>query len=200
LATIKKMRILKLTFLLLLIISCKPKKEEFKPELKTENKKTESIIQEVEAKIEMDSIYEIYKKGKAEKYDWDLIFKKAEKYEKVSKSYSDKELIPNDFIEFSKKFISNPEFQKDNIDFENLLAVIGACEETYVLSENNWVFYDWNFIEEIRIDKEWNNTFHFSENIFFSKYEINEVGTITMLGFEKINGKWKLTLLFQGDC
>lgn len=194
------MKIFKLTFLLLIIISCKQNNKEIKPELKTKKQKLENISKESERQFEMDSIYEIYKKGKVEKYDWDLIFKKAEKYEKVSKSYSDKELIPNDFLEFSKKFISNREFQKDNIDFENLLAVIGACEETYVLSENNWVFNYWNFIEEIRIDKEWNNTFHFSENIFFSKYELKEVGTITMLGFEKINGKWKLTLLFQGDC
>tara|TARA_R110001606_G_C15307163_1_gene643229 strand:+ start:715 stop:1299 length:585 start_codon:yes stop_codon:yes gene_type:complete len=194
------MRIIKLFFLLLLIISCKQKKEKIKPEIKTEKQKAEIITEEEQMKIVMDSIYEIYKKGKVEKYDWDLIFKKAEKYEKVSKSYSDKELIPYDFLEFSKKFISNPEFQKENIDYENLLAVIGACEETYVLSENNWVFDNWNFIEEIRIDKEWNNTFNFSENIFFSKYELKEVGTITMLGFEKINGKWKLTLLFRGDC
>ena len=194
------MRKLKLTFLLLIIISCKQNKEDIKSEFKSENKKIEKISKESEIQSEMDSIYEIYKKGKVEKYDWDLVFNKAEKYEKVSKAYSDKRSIPNDFLEFSKKYISDSEFQKENIDFDNLLAVIGACEETYVLSDNNWVIDNWNFIEEIGIDKEWKNTFHFSENIFFSKYELKEVGTITMLGFEKINGKWKLTLLFRGDC
>ena len=194
------MRKLKLTFLLLIIISCKQNKEDIKSEFKSENKKIEKISKESEIQSEMDSIYEIYKKGKVEKYDWDLVFNKAEKYEKVYKAYSDKRSIPNDFLEFSKKYISDSEFQKENIDFDNLLAVIGACEETYVLSDNNWVIDNWNFIEEIGIDKEWKNTFHFSENIFFSKYELKEVGTITMLGFEKINGKWKLTLLFRGDC
>ena len=194
------MRVLKLTFLLLLIISCKQKKEEIKPELKTENQKSETITQEVEAKIEMDSVYESYKKGKVEKYDWDLAFNKADKYSKISESYSDKKIIPNDFMEFSRKFISNSEFQKAHIDFDNLIAVIGACEETYVLKKDNWVFDDWNFINEIGIDEKWENTFNYSDNIFYSEYTLKEVGTLTMLGFEKINGEWNLTLYIQNDC
>jgi hypothetical protein len=194
------MRALKLTFLLLLIISCKQKKEEIKPELKTENHKSETIIQEVETKIEMDSVYESYKKGKVEKYDWDLAFNKADKYSKISESYSDKEIIPNDFMEFSRKFISNSEFQKAHIDFDNLIAVVGACEETYVLKKDNWVFDDWNFINEIGIDEKWENTFNYSDNMFYSEYTLKEVGTLTMLGFEKINGEWNLTLYIQNDC
>ncbi|WP_055442115.1 hypothetical protein [Lacinutrix himadriensis] len=194
------MRALKLTFLLLLIISCKQKKEEIKPELKTENHKSETITQEVETKIEMDSVYESYKKGKVEKYDWDLAFNKADKYSKISESYSDKEIIPNDFMEFSRKFISNSEFQKAHIDFDNLIAVVGACEETYVLKKDNWVFDDWNFINEIGIDEKWENTFNYSDNMFYSEYTLKEVGTLTMLGFEKINGEWNLTLYIQNDC
>ena len=194
------MRALKLTFLLLLIISCKQKKEEIKPELKTENHKSETITQEVETKSEMDSVYESYKKGKVEKYDWDLAFNKADKYSKISESYSDKEIIPNDFMEFSRKFISNSEFQKAHIDFDNLIAVVGACEETYVLKKDNWVFDDWNFINEIGIDEKWENTFNYSNNMFYSEYTLKEVGTLTMLGFEKINGKWNLTLYIQNDC
>jgi hypothetical protein len=194
------MRVLQLTFLLLLIISCKQNKEEIKPELKTEIQKTEILSEEEQRKIVMDSVYELYRKGIVEKFDWDLVFNKADNYRKISETYSDKELIPKDFLEFSQKFISDSEFQKAHIDFENLIAVVGACEETYVLKEDNWVVDDWNFIQEIGIDKEWENTFHFSDNIFFSEYELKEVGTLTMLGFEKINGKWNLTLLFQNDC
>lgn len=194
------MRILKLTFLLLLIISCNQKKEEIKPQIKTEKQKTEILTEEEQMKIVLDSVYEIYKKGKVEKFDWDLVFNKAEKYRIVSDEYSDKNLIPKDFLEFSERFISNPDFQKEHIDFENLIAVVGACEETYVLGENNWVFDDWDFIKEIGIDEEMENVYHLSDNIFFSEYTIIEVGTITMLGFEKIDGKWYLTLLFQNDC
>ena len=194
------MRALKLTFLLLLIISCKQKKEKIKPELNTENHNSETITQEIETKIEMDSVYESYKKGKVEKYDWDLAFKKADKYSKISESYSDKKIIPNDFMEFSRKFISNSEFQKAHIDFDNLIAVVGACEETYVLKKDNWVFDDWNFINEIGIDEKWENTFNYSDNKFYSEYTLKEVGTLTMLGFEKINGEWNLTLYIQNDC
>ena len=194
------MRILKLTLLLLLIISCKQKKQEIEPEVKTEKQKSESITEQEQMEIKMDSIYEIYKKGKVENYDWDLAFEKAKNYQKVSQPYSDKKLIPKDFLEFSQKFISDPDFQKTHIDFETLIAVIGACEETYVLKENNWVHIDWEFLKEIGIDDEWNNTFNFSENIFYAEYELKEVGTITMLGFEKINGKWNLTLYIGNDC
>ena len=148
----------------------------------------------------MDSVYESYKKGKVEKYDWDLAFNKADKYSKISESYSDKKIIPNDFMEFSRKFISNSEFQKTHIDFDNLIAVVGACEETYVLKKDNWVFDDWNFINEIGIDEKWENTFNYSDNIFYSEYTLKEVGTLTMLGFEKINGEWNLTLYIQNDC
>jgi hypothetical protein len=194
------MRILKLTFLFLLIISCKQKKEEIKSELKIENQKSETTPKEVETKIEMDSVYKLYKKGEVEQYDWDLGFNKADKYSKVSESYSEVKIIPTEFIEFSRKFISDSKFQKAHIDFENLIAVVGACEETYVLKKDNWVFDDRNFINEIGIDEKWENTFNYSENIIYFEYTLKEVGTLTMLGFEKINGEWNLTLYIKNDC
>lgn len=194
------MRTLKLTFFLLLIISCKENKQESKPELKTESVESNSITEEELMKVKMDSIYKLYKKGEVEKYDWDLAFQKAEDYQKVSETYSDKTKVPNDFLEFSQKFISDTNFQKAHIDFNNLIAVVGACEETYVLTENNWVYDDWNFINEIGIDNEWENTFNYTDNKFYFEYTLKEVGTLTMLGFEKINGQWNLTLYIQNDC
>lgn len=194
------MRIFKLTFLLLLAISCKETKKEYKPELKTENQKSESITKEEPMQVEMDSVYKLYKKGKVEKFDWDLAFNRANEYRNVSEVHSDKKVIPNDFIKFSQKFISDHTFQKTHIDFENLIAVVGACEETYVLKKDNWVFDNWNFIKEIGIDEKWENTFHYNNHIFFSEYTLKEIGTLTMLGFEKIDGKWHLTLYIQNDC
>ncbi|WP_370226991.1 hypothetical protein [Mesoflavibacter sp.] len=194
------MRILKLTFFLLLIVSCKENKQESKPEFKTESVESNSITEEELMKAKMDSIYKLYKKGEVEKYDWDLAFQKAENYRKVSESYSDKTKVPSDFLEFSQKFISDTNFQKTHIDFDNLIAVVGACEETYVLTKDNWVYDDWNFINEIGVDKEWKNTFNYSDNKFYFEYTLKEVGTLTMLGFEKINGKWNLTLYIQNDC
>ena len=165
-----------------------------------ESVESNSISEEELIKFKKDSIYKLYKKGEVEKYNWDLAFKKAENYQKVSESYSDKRKVPNDFLKFNQKFISDINFQKAHIDFDNLIAVVGACEETYVLTENNWVYDEWNFIEEIGIDKEWENTFNYSDNKFYFEYTLKEVGTLTMLGFEKINGQWNLTLYIQNDC
>ena len=193
------MRVLKLTFLLLLIISCKQNKEEIKPELKTEIRKTEILTEEEQRKIVMDSVYELYRKGIVEKFDWDLVFNKADQYRKVSETYSDKELIPKDFLEFSQKFISDSEFQKAHIDFEKLIAVAG-CEETYVLKENNWVFDNYDFVKYIGIDDEMKNTFYLSDSIVFCEYEVIEVGIIRMLGFEKKDNQWYLTLYDISGC
>lgn len=193
-------RLHKIILPLVLVISCNQKKKEITPELKPEKDKSEMVTQEERMKVKIDSIYEIYKKGKVEKYDWDFAFQRGENYQKVSKSYSDKKKVPIDFLEFSNKFTSDPNFQKKHIDFENLVAVVGTCDETYVLKENNWVYIDWDFLEEIGIDEEWSNTFSFSENTFYVEYELKEVGTITMLGFKKINGQWNLTLYVGNDC
>jgi len=194
LATIRKMKIFKLTLLLFIIISCKQKNEEPKSNLKPELQEQKISTQEI------DSKYEKYKLGKVDSFDWDLVFNKANEYRTISKEYSDKELIPKDFIEFSKSFVSDFNFQKEHIDFDNLIAVVGACEETYVLKENNWVFENWDFIKYIGIDEEMENTFYFSDQFFFCEYKLKEVGTITMLGFEKKDDKWFLTLSFQNDC
>ncbi len=188
------MKIFKLTLLLFIIISCKQKKEETKSELQSEKQEQKISTQEI------DSKYEKYKLGKVDSFDWDLVFNKANEYRTISKEYSDKELIPKDFIEFSKSFVSDFDFQKKHIDFDNLIAVVGACEETYVLKENNWVFENWDFIKYIGIDEEMENTFYFSDQFFFCEYELKEVGTITMLGFEKKGDKWFLTLSYQNDC
>lgn len=197
---LEKMRLLRPTFLFLLIFACKEKQTEIIPESKIENKESESITLQPETQMETDSIYQLYQKGKVEKYDWDIVFNKEANYKEISEPYSEKSLVPNDFLEFSQQFISDPNFQKSHIEFDNLIAVVGDCDETFVLGDNNWVFYDWDFIKEIGVNEEWENTFHYSDYIFFAEYKLKEVGTITMLGFEKIEDEWYLTLLFQNDC
>ena len=84
------MRIIKLTFLFVLIISCKENKQESGLEFKTESVESKSITEQELAQARMDSVYKLYKKGEVEKYDWDLAFQKAENYQKVSESYFDK--------------------------------------------------------------------------------------------------------------
>jgi len=190
------MKIFKFTFLLLIIISCKQTKNESKRNLELETPKVEIVNQEKK----VDSTYELYKKGEVESFDWNLVWEKAKKYRSISEKQYDKALIPNDFLKFGKRFISDSKFQKEHIDFENLIAVVGACEETYLMTKNNWVFDDWNFIENIKIDNQWENTFRFSDQVFFCEYKLKEIGTIRILGFEKQNGIWRLTLYDHSDC
>ena len=188
------MKIIKLTLLLLIVFSCKQKKEETKSELQSEKQELEVLTKEI------DSVYEIYKQGKVDSFDWDLVFNKAKEYKTVSNKYSNKDLIPKDFLEFSKSFVSNPNFQKEHIDFDKLIAVVGACEETYVIKNNNWVFDNLDFVNYLGIDEKMENTFYFSDQIFYCEYLLKEVGIIRKLGFEKQNGKWYLTLYDINDC
>jgi hypothetical protein len=188
------MKIPKLILLLIIVFSCKENKVETKVGLPLKTQKTEVIA------TESDSIYERYKLGQVESYDWNLISKRAEKYSSVSEQFSDKKRIPKDFLEFSRKFISDISFQEKHIDFGNLIALNGGCDEIFVMSEKNWVFDDWDFINFIGIDDEVENTFNFSDSIFYFEYVIKEVGTFRVLGFEKKDGEWYLTLYEVNDC
>ncbi|WP_298346223.1 hypothetical protein [uncultured Algibacter sp.] len=192
------MRIPKLILLYFIIFSCKENKVKTKVELPVEIQKTEVI--DAESDSDSDSIYERYKLGQVETYDWNLISDRAVKYGSVSKQFSDKDSIPKDFLEFSKKFISNVSFQEKHIDFDNLIAVDNGCDETFVMSKKNWVFDNWDFINFIRIDDEVENTFNFSDSIFYCEYVIKEVGTFRILGFEKKDDEWYLTLYHVNDC
>ncbi|WP_299685850.1 hypothetical protein [uncultured Dokdonia sp.] len=190
------MKIPKLILLFIIVFSCNENKEKPKVELPVEIQKTEVIATDSDS----DSIYERYKLGQVESYDWNLISERAEKYNSVSEQFSNKDNIPKDFLEFSKKFISDISFQEKHIDFDNLVAVENGCDETFVMSRKNWVFDDWDFINFIGIDDEMENTFNFSDSIFYFEYVIKEVGTFRILGFEKKDGEWYLTLYHVNDC
>lgn len=97
-------------------------------------------------------------------------------------------------------------YQKENINFNELIGVIVDCEETTFLSDKNWEFIDWDFIKFFSEGSEsepigkWNNTVYTSEDKVFFEFELKEVGVIYQLGFEKIDENWKLTLYFVNAC
>ena len=153
------MKIIRIFFLLLILSSCNNQKNS-----SVEKKTEKSVKQSIE--IQTESAYEKYMSGKGESFDWNLVFNKAEKYRTVSSKHSEHDKIPNDFLDFSKKFISDSLFQKQHIDFNNLIAVIGSCDETFVLNDENWVFDNWEFVTYLGIDEEVENTFYFSDSVF----------------------------------
>jgi hypothetical protein len=188
------MRIIKLAFLLIFIICCRQNKEV---------KKTEQLRTEQQSEVLLEKVPNLYPKFsecEVDSFDWDIVFNKSKEYRSVSGKYFDKNLIPANFLDFSTRFISDSIFQKSHINFENLIAVVGACENTYVLHEMCWKFDDWDFITEIGIDENMENTFYFSDDVFYCEFLLIEVGIIRRLGFEKNNGEWYLTLYDINDC
>lgn len=195
------MKLLKLSILLFLIISCKENKKRTKTkDLKIVETEKQPVINNQELQIEKDTVYESYLKGKVDNYDWNLAFIKAENYQSISPSYSDKKLIPKDLTNFLNKFFSDYNFQKEHIDYNYLTAVVGACEETYILDKSNWIFDNKNFINRIGIDQKWKNTFKLSNNKLYYECELIEIGVLRSLGFKKSNGVWKLNLYLITDC
>ncbi len=182
--------------LLLIVFSCKQEKGEVTVDTLPKVQKTDTLIHQKPAYPGSKN----YEKGKVDEFDWNLVFNKTKEYRGVSKEYSDKKIIPKDFLEFSMRFISDSTFQKEHIDFDKLIAVTGSCEETYILKENNWVFDDWDFVNNLGIDEEMENTFYFSDQVFYCNYLLKEIGTIRTLGFEKKDGEWCLTLYNINDC
>lgn len=97
-------------------------------------------------------------------------------------------------------------YQKENINFNELIGVIGDCEEITYLSDKNWEFIDWDFIKffsegsETEAIEKWNNTVYTSEDKIFFEFELKQVGVIYQLGFEKLDENWKLTLYFGNAC
>ena len=132
--------------------------------------------------------------------------KKTEWFKNGLKRHNDLTRLPGSFLGFYKKFVVDSVYQKENVNFNELIGVIGDCEEITYLSDKDWEFIDWDFIKffsggsETEPIGKWNNTVYTSEDKVFFEFELKEVGVIYQLGFEKIDENWKLTLYFVNAC
>ena len=186
-------KIFQLTAFIVLLISCDKITENSKTELPYKNPETKSVTIE-DKTAEKDSEKE------TEKYDWSLILNRIDNYKTISNSFSDKKLIPTDFKDFSKNFITDQDFQKKHIDFDNLLGLETYCIERKEVGKENWIYDDWDFLNALGTDEKYENVFYFSDSIFYLEYRIKEVGSFRHLGFEKVNDEWYLTLYFVDNC
>lgn len=182
------MRLIIVAILSFLLFSCINKTE------------TNNEIQQSESNDLMILDEEIHNEQDIIVADWDEIFDKADSYRKVSDEYSDKSLLPENFKVFVNKFISDSLYQRKNINFERLIAVDFTCEDAIIFNKSNWTYETWPFLDYIGIDEIEENTFHFSNNVFFSQYMLKEVGIYRMFGFEKIDDEWKLTFYYLNNC
>ncbi|MEI7724467.1 MAG: DUF4348 domain-containing protein [Bacteroidota bacterium] len=129
---------------------------------------------------------------------WEKTENKTIWFKSDSKLYHSIDSLPKEFIEFYEKFISDSNFQKEHINFP-IIAVIAECDSTIDLTNKNWENYTWDFRKDFNnpIDS---NLIYLNNDRFYFECNRNEIGLLFQIGFEKINGKWFLTLYIVNTC
>lgn len=114
--------------------------------------------------------------------------------------------LPADFRAFYHKISTDSVFQKQSIDEEHFIGAISECDSTIVLTKKNWIFdpllpidnLDHNRIE---VDGEvWILKPYISYDKILFVYDIEGLGNVQSLGFERIDGVWKFTLYTLSVC
>lgn len=114
--------------------------------------------------------------------------------------------LPVDFKAFYRKMTTDSIFQKQSIDEQAFIGAISECDSTIVLNKDNWIFDPLLPLESmdkkrIEIDDEiWILRPYISKGKILFEYEIEGLGPVQTIGFEKINGIWKFTLYTLSVC
>jgi len=114
--------------------------------------------------------------------------------------------LPDEFIDFSKNFISDSLFQFQHIDFNYLVGAIGECDTTIILNSDNWRYSRWDFIKEFTEGSEyeaiekWDNTVYIADGKIYFEFYLKEIGLIYQIGFNRINAEWYITLYKIDVC
>lgn len=115
-------------------------------------------------------------------------------------------MLPADFRVFYYKISTDSVFQKQSIDEDHFIGAISECDSTIVLNKKNWVFDPLLPIENLE-----DNRFELDGEVWILKpfishdkilfvYDIEGLGNVQSLGFERINGVWKFTLYTLSVC
>lgn len=137
---------------------------------------------------------------------WDTLDLKVNKFIKGKTMRRAGKDIPQDFTDFYKRFVTDSTFQFKHIDFENIVGVYSHCDTTIQINSTNWVYSNWNLLDFFDREKRpepkdgWDNRYYFDKKSIYFQLERPEVGMIHQLGFEKINGEWKMSLYVIYNC
>lgn len=137
---------------------------------------------------------------------YEKINEKIAWFEKGLSPETDIALIPNNFKEFYARFRMDSIFQKKNIDYDKLLGVIVECDSVVILGRDNWVFEPFGKLKDFGVKKAvnsneiWNKYFYISTDRILFRYNIEGIGNVLNIGFERINNEWKLTLYEVNAC
>ncbi len=129
---------------------------------------------------------------------WAKIDKKKVLFLEETETYVTIDSLPIDFNDFYAKFISDSTFQKERIE-SSLLGVIGECDSTIILSDNNWEYLNTDFRSDFYNPLDSNTVSISISKILIENYR-KEIGLIFQMGFEKKNNKWFLTLITIDIC
>ena len=137
---------------------------------------------------------------------WDSVDVKANWFKAGLAPSRDLRQVPADFRKFYQKFAADSAFQRASVNDARVIAVISECDSIIRLTSKNWEYNSWNFFDDF--DKEnntdyidgWDNTFFSGDDTFYVEFIKKEIGMIYRLGFERIDGRWQLTLDFVEVC
>lgn len=164
----------------------------------TENQTSAIEQEEVEAR-------ELREENKQLSFPEDVDLK-VKAFIKGKNLHRDVKNMPQDFVDFYKQFIADSIYQIKHIDFENIVGAYSYCDTVIQITPSNWNYSNWSLLDFFDKTKKtdprdgWDNRFYFDKQSFYCQMELIEVGMISQLGFEKINGEWKLILYVLYNC
>lgn len=140
------------------------------------------------------------------KFIWDSVEVKANWFKHGLSPGRDLAKVPADFREFYEKFVADSAYQRASVNDARVVAVISECESIIRLNSKKWEYSNWSFLDYF--DKEnniddidgWDNTFYSNGDTFYVEFIMKEIGMIYRFGFERIDGRWQLTLYFVEVC
>jgi len=129
---------------------------------------------------------------------WKRIDERATQLIKGRTEVSKLEDINSAFSEFYERFINDSTFQINRIS-ESVLAVIGHCESTDILTRQNWEIISSHYREDYN-DPKYEHLIISDESVFYMRSSLIEIDVISEMGFERIEGNWYITLFMVNAC
>ncbi|MEM6736898.1 MAG: hypothetical protein AAF620_12615 [Bacteroidota bacterium] len=129
---------------------------------------------------------------------WELIDEKAKELKTGRAELSKLEDIDSSFNDFYQRFITDSTFQYSRIS-ESVLAAVFHCESTDVFTQEDWDLITYNFKEDFD-NARYKHILVSDKDVFYLQTWLIEVGVISQIGFERIDGQWYITLFMVNVC
>ena len=129
---------------------------------------------------------------------WKQIDQRAAELRNGRTEFSELKDIKPGFSEFYQRFITDSTFQLERVN-KGVLAAIGLCESTKILTPENWELITYHYKEDFD-NPRYEHLIISDENAFYLQSTLTEIGVISQIGFERIEGEWQITLYMVNAC